>query len=230
MQKRIFVPPFENLTKNSNDDYLQNAISNEIIHLLTQYRTIRVVSDTYSKLGSFEELKKGELNIDHILKGAFLKVNNRIRINFQLINFKDKTCMVSTNFEENQDNVFQLIDNISRKIVDILNLEILNSNQSKINPLAYDFYLKGMHHWNLWNEDNIEQAIFYFNEALKIEPENSTCYAKLSFCWSMLATINVENVEENYSLAKQAALKSIELDDTLIDAHLSLFLIKLFQV
>jgi len=131
MQKRIFVPPFENLTKNSNDDYLQNAISNEIIHLLTQYRTIRVVSDTYSKLGSFEELKKDELNIDLILKGAFLKVNNRIRINFQLINFKDKTCMVSTNFEENQDNVFQLIDNISRKIVDILNLEILNSNQSK---------------------------------------------------------------------------------------------------
>lgn len=225
----IAVFPFNNISKNKEDDYLCNAIAIEITHLLSNHKNARVVSTTTSFSNS-EKLDSSSLNVDVFIKGALYKIGERIRITVQFINTKDNTCFFSEKFDENRINLFEVIDKVSNKILEYLQLEKINAQQRPaIDSIAYNYYLKGLYHWNLWNESDIKQAIDFFNKSIKIEPGFALGYARLSDCWSLLAGIQKGDTEVNYKNARTTALKSIELDEHMIEAHLSLALVKLLS-
>ncbi|NQX98428.1 MAG: LytTR family transcriptional regulator DNA-binding domain-containing protein [Flavobacteriales bacterium] len=225
----IAVFPFNNVSKNKEDDYLCNAIAIEITHLLSNHRNAKVVSTTTS-FSNNENLDSSTLNVDVFVKGALFKIGDRIRVTVQFINTQDNTCFLSKKFEENSTNLFEIVDKISDKILGYLQLEKVNiKHRTAIDPIAYNYYLKGLHHWNLWNENNIKQAINFFSKSIKIEPGFALGYARLSDCWSLLAGIQKGDTEVNYKNAKAAALKSIELDKDMIESHLSLALVKLLS-
>lgn len=225
----IAVFPFNNVSKNKEDDYLCNAIAIEITHLLSNHKNARVVSATTS-FSKSEKLYSSNLNVDVFVKGTLFKIGKRTRITVQFINTQDNICFLSEKFDENSINLFDIIDKVSGKIVEYLQLGKTNAKQRPaIDSIAYNYYLKGLYHWNMWNENNIKQAINFFNESIKIEPEFALGYARLSDCWSLLAGIQKGDTEVNYENARTAALKSLELDENMIEAHLSLALVKLLS-
>ena len=225
----IAVLPFNNVSKNKEDDYLCDAISIEITHLLSSHKNTRVVSTTTS-FSNGEELDFSKLNVDVFIKGSLLKIDDCIRITVQFINSQDNTCFLSKKFEETNANLFEIIDKVSSEILGYLQLKKIKAKQRPvINATAYNYYLKGLYHWNLWNGNNIKEAINFFNKSIKIEPEFALGYTRLSDCWSLLAGIQKGDAETNYRNAKTAALKSIELDENMIEAHLSLALVKLLS-
>lgn len=228
--RSILILPFENLSNQNEDNYLCNSVPIEITHLLSKYKNIKVISyNSVKLLKRVPDLQKN-LEIDFILKGSFLKIEEHIRFNIQLINNQNNVCLLSEKLEENTETIFELIDKASIKIVQYLELEFITENERpKIGELAYKNYLKGLEHWNLWNETNINEAINHFKKVIELEPEFSLGYARLSHCYSLLAVIETKNSQRNYSTAKIVALKAIELNNSILEAHLSLALIKLLN-
>lgn len=222
----IAILPLKNISKKVADSYLCSAIPIEITHLLTGHEKLKVisaniVSSLYDKPNYYKKL-----NTDLIIEGSLFSSDNKVRITMQIVNSKNNNCLFSSKFNESASNIFDLLDKISAKIVGYLNLE-LTDKKVKINPTAYHYYLKGLHHWNLWDENNIKEAISFFERTIKIEPSFALGYARLSNCWSLLAGLQKGDVLKNYSAARIAALEAIKLDPSLLEAHLSLALIKL---
>jgi TolB-like protein/Tfp pilus assembly protein PilF len=225
--KNIVVFPFENISNHKVDDYLCSAIPIEITHLLSNYKTLRVTSFNSSMFNAKNiDFKKADSDI--VLKGSILKLDGKIRATIQLINGSDNSCLSSIKLEESANNLFELIDKISIKIVEYVKVEIRNTeSKTQVNSEAYHFYLKGIYHWNLWDEKNIQQAIDLFTKSIEMAPDFALGYARLSNCWSLLAGIQKGAIQKNYSHAKSNALKAIDLNPLLLEAHLSLGLIKL---
>ncbi len=226
MPKNILILDFKNLSQAKKDNYLSNSVPIEITHLLSQYKNLNIIS-TNSKPLIKSEFGK-DISIDFFLEGSFLRTRNLMRFNFQLINGKDATCALSIKLEEHTDNTFQLIDSVASKVVHYLELEFtMNKSALEITPNAYKHYLKGIQYWDLWNKSNVKKAITHFKKVIELEPEFSLAYVRLSHCFSLLAALVTHNSLENYNAAKAAAIKAIALDNTSIEAHLSLALIKL---
>ncbi len=228
--KSILILTFENLSHDQKVNYLCHSVPIEISHLLSKYDHVKVIVN--HSLASFENKleQQQNLKIDLLVKGSFLKIEEHIRFNIQLIDNKNSTCLSSIKLEENSSNIFELIDEVSIKITRYLELEFLTKNRKKkITASAYENYLKGLHYWNLWNETNIIKAIWHFKKVIELEPEFSLGFARISHCYSLLAAIVTGNSQINYGLAKSSALKAIELDSSIIEAHLSLALIKLLN-
>lgn len=227
MAKGIIISTFENLTKGQEVDYLCKSVPLEINYQLSKYKTIKVI--TNQSIESLSNSKK-DLKIDLLLKGSFLKIENQIRFNIGLFDYETNNCLSSIKLEESFNNIFELIDNISTKIIQFLELEsVLEKNTQKISSVAYKNYLKGLQYWKSWNESDIKKSIQFFNNVIEQEPDYALGYARISHCYSLLAVIDIENSTENYQLAKSNAIKSINLDDSIIEAHLSLTLIKLLN-
>ena len=228
MTKNIIILTFENLSNDKKVHYLCNSVPIEITHILSNYKSVRVISTNSSALFEKELNENKTPKIDFILKGSFLKVEELFRFNIQLIDNNTNVCLLSEKFEENYNDIFNLIDSISVKIIQYLDFKFkAKIRKNKIGATAYENYLKGLQYWNLWNEVDIKKAIKFFNKTIKQEPVFSIGFARLSHCYSLLATIEVENSKKNYNLAKSTALKAVELDNTTVEAHLSLVLIKL---
>ncbi|WP_187388289.1 LytTR family transcriptional regulator DNA-binding domain-containing protein [Seonamhaeicola marinus] len=224
----ILILDFENLSNNSEVDYIKKAVPLEITHLLSQFKEIRIISNITQNLLNTELGKNTK--IDFFLKGTFIKIKSSYRFQFQLINNKNNECLLSIKLEEDEKNMFQLIDSVSYKIAKHLELEFLSKkNRPNINHTAYQYYLKGLQNWNLWNKEDIEQAIEYFKEVIELEPEFAMTYVRLAQCYSFLAAVITKDSIRNYNYAKEAANKAITLDKDSIDAYLNLALIKLIN-
>lgn len=226
----IAILPFVNISNNPKDDYLCHAIAIETIHLLSNYKNLRVVAFD-SALSRIKKAKlQKDLNVNLILQGSILKIKEHIRVTVQFISTEDDTCLLSVKFEETSASLFELIDNIAIKVVQYLKLEIINREpKPHISPEAYDNYLKGLYYWNLWNDNNVKKAIEFFQKSVEIEPEFALGYARISNCLSLLAGIQKDDMHQSYADAKKSALKAVALDNTLIEAHLALALIKLLN-
>ncbi len=225
--QNIVVFPFENISNQKADDYLCSAIPIEITHLLSNFKTLRVTSFNSSMFNA-KNIDFKKRNSDILLKGSILKFDGQISTTIQLINSSDNSCISSIKLEESANNLFKLIDKISIKIVEYVTVEIRNTEpKAQIVSEAYNFYLKGIYYWNLWDEKNIRQAIDLFTKSVEIAPNFALGYARLSNCWSLLAGIQKGATQKNYSYAKSNALKAIDLNPLLLEAHLSLGLIRL---
>lgn len=227
MIKSIAILTFENLNKSQEVEYLCKSFPLEINHQLSKYKTIKIIGNHSIK--SFNSLPKNS-EIDLLIKGSFLKIEKQIRLNIEVFNHKTNNFLTSIKLEDDSSNVFELIDKVSTDIIKFLELKIIPKKSSqKIPSVVYQNYLKGLQYLNSWNEIDIKKAIDYFKNVVKQEPEFALGYARISHCYSLLATIDLENSNNFYKLAKSAGLKAIYLDNSIIEAHLSLTLIKLLN-
>ncbi len=227
MIKSIVILTFENIIKNQDVDYLCKSIPLEINHQLSKYKTIRVIAN--HSIESFNDLQKN-MQIDLLLKGSFLKVEHQIRFNIELFDNVTHTCLDSLKLEYSAVNIFELIDHVSTNIIEFFKLKnIPEKRLQKLSSSAYKSYLKGLQYWNSWNENNVVKAIEHFKDAVTQEPHFALSYARIAHCYSLLAAIDLEHGSQHYQLAKSAALKAVNLDDSIIEAHLSLALIKLLN-
>lgn len=226
MPNTILILEIENLSKDSEVDYLKKAIPLEITHILSNFKNINFISNV--NLNQLTAPLSKHVEIDFILNGTFIKINSAYRFHFQLLNKKDNHCLLSIKLQEDEKDMFKLIDKVASQIVKHLELEFTPQKQRpKITSNSYKAYLKGLHHYNLWNIENIEIAIQQFKKVIQLSPEYPPTYVRLSECFSLLAVIKSKDSVNNYNNAKTHALKAIELDKTSIDAYLSLALIKL---
>jgi serine/threonine-protein kinase len=234
----IAVLSFLNMSGDPDNEYFGDGIAEELINLLTGVKGLRVASRTsaFAFKGTKTDPRTiGQtLNVQNVLEGSVRKAGNRLRVTAQLINATDGYHLWSERYDREMADVFAIQDEISQTIVQALQIQLTPERQRVLvkrhtdNPDAYNFYLKGRHHWNS-RPIGTKKAIEYFEQAISIDPEYAMAYTGLADCYSHLGSWENGGMppREASSRATAAARRALELDDSLGEAHSSMAYVNL---
>ena len=232
----IAVLPFTDLSPQKDQEYFCNGLAESLINALSKVRDLRVpaMNSTVSFKGEERDIREiGEkLKVNTLLRGSVQKAGNRLRITAQLINVADESLLWSEQYNREFNDLFSIQDEISFAIVDKLKVNLLGEEKEGLikryteNIEAYNLYLKGRYFWNKRTEDDLKKGIEYFKQAVEVDPNYALAYAGLADCYIVLPFYAGYLPEEAYPRARTVALKALELDSMLAEAHISLAAVK----
>ena len=227
---RIAVLPFVNMSADAENEYFSDGITEEIINALTKVQGLMVTSRTSAFVfkGKNEDARKigSQLNVSKILEGSVRKAGNRIRVTAQLINAADGYHLWSENFDRNLEDIFEVQDDISKKIANTLRekLTLDQKNETLVtsstdNMEAYTLYLKGLQCLNRLTPQDLEKAVAYYKDSIRLQPDFAPVYSSLSNALGSLASMGMGDPIDLNKQAEEAALKALALDPTRGEAH-----------
>jgi len=235
----IAVLPFANMSNDPEQEFFSDGVSDDIIIKLAQVPGLKVAGRTssFTFKGKNQDLRKiGEqLGVNHILEGSIRKSGNKIRITAQLIKVADGYPVWSDKYERQEENIFDLQDDISMAILNAIKIKLLGTVKDAVlkkytnNPEAYQLYLQGRFYYNKFEgADNFTKAIYYFNAAIKIEPDYALAYAAMASSYMILWVYNYLPPEKCLPQMKEAAEHSLRLDDGIAESHIVMARMKMY--
>jgi serine/threonine protein kinase/Tfp pilus assembly protein PilF len=234
----VAVLRFADISPGRDQEYFCDGICEEIIGALSKVSGIRIASRTSSFRFAGQELDIREigkkLGVDSVLEGSIHKVGDRLRINARLVNISDGYCLWSESFDRNLEDVFDVQDEISRKVADKLRDSVENQSPAPLvykftdNIEAYNQYLRGRYYWNRRYEGGLQKSILYFQKAIDYDPLSARAYAGLADSFNIIAFYNFMPPGEVCPRAKSAAAKALELAPDLAEAHTAMGWVKTF--
>jgi len=226
LDKSIAVLPFVNMSNDPNQEYFSDGLSEELLNLLSKIPELKVIGRTssFSFKGKNEDLRViGEkLGVAHILEGSVQKEGNKIRVTAQLIRTADGSHLWSERYEREIKGIFKLQDDIAGSVVKQLKLELLapaNGDSSSINTDVYNLILQGNFFVEKRDEEDLAKALDFYRQALAIDSLNARTWAAVAKCYELQANWDWIDHRQGIQQAKEAAIKSIELDDNLAEGH-----------
>jgi serine/threonine-protein kinase len=235
-KRSIAVLPFADLSPKKDQEFFCDGMTDAIIGKLSQLEKLKVISRTsvmrYKKEDKDIKEIGEELDVVTILEGTIQKEKDRIRIRAQLINVEDGFHLWAEIYDRTLESVFDMQDEISQAIVGKMKIKLVGEEKALLvkryteNVEVYGLYLKGRHFWNKRSEAGLKKSIEYFEQAIEADPNYALAYAGLADAYNMLVGYGLLPPKEAFSKAKSAAIKALEIDDTLAEAHASLALIK----
>ena len=230
--KSIAVLPFENLSPNPDNAYFADGIQEEILTRLAGIADLKVISHTstqryQSKPRNLSQIAN-QLGVANILEGSVQKAGNQVRVNVELINAQTDADLWADTYDRKLTDMFGVESEIAKTVADNLKAKLTRSERKAMavrptaNAKAYELYLKGRFFWNRRTGADLRKAIDDFNSAIAKDPNYALAYAGLADCYDLLHEYSELSPKDSYPKAKAAALKALELDDTLGEAHTSL--------
>jgi TolB-like protein/AraC-like DNA-binding protein/Tfp pilus assembly protein PilF len=237
--KSIAVLPFVNMSKDPENEYFSDGITEEIINALTTIQGLKVIARTSSFAFKNKNIDiriiGNQLGVSTILEGSVRKANNRVRITAQLIDTIDGTHLWSKNFDRELEDIFALQDEVSLLIADQIRENfghfeippILQTVPTK-NIEAYNLWLKGSYHLKRKDFDDIKKASTFFLEAIQLDPNYATAYSFLGEAYIHAAGFGMMSTKEAHELARTSVEKAIAIDIKQAQAYKVLAFIQLF--
>jgi tetratricopeptide (TPR) repeat protein len=209
-------------------------MTDELISDLGQISALRVISRT--SVMSYKRARKPlpqiarELNVDAVVEGTVLRSGDQVRITAQLIRAPDDKHLWSHSYEGDLRDTLALQNKVARAIAEQIRISLNPQEQAAlkdvkvVNPQAYESFLKGRYFWNKRTADGLKAAAAYFNQAIEEDPRYAQAYSGLSDTYALLGDWQyaVMTPKEALPKAKAAAIKAVELDTALGEAHNSL--------
>jgi serine/threonine protein kinase/Tfp pilus assembly protein PilF len=231
-QKSIAVLPFENLSHDPDNAYFADGIQEEILTRLSKIADLKVISRTSTQRyktapNNLSEIAK-QLGVANILEGTVQKAADQVRVNVQLINAQNDSHLWADTFDRKLADIFAVESEIATKIAETLQAKLTGVEQHAIavrpteNSEAYQLYLKGRYFRNKLTPEGFQKAIEYFQQAIEKDPAYALAYAGLADSYEMLGYWGLLPPREMWPKAKTAALKALEVDDNLVEAHVAL--------
>ncbi len=227
--RSIAVLPLKNLTGDEDNEYFSDGITESIITELSRVGELRIISRSSTFTFKGKEIDPREigkkLNVDALLEGSIQKKGDLLKINVRLISTQDgRVLWTSQDFERPVKTAYELQDTISCNVADELSTELCGKNPKRNTTSgdAYQAYLKGRYHWNKRTSEGIKKSIEFYEQAIAIDSKYGLSYTGLAESY-VQGIWHVPFVSKDVlPKAKDAALKAIELDDTLPEAHAAL--------
>jgi serine/threonine protein kinase/Tfp pilus assembly protein PilF len=234
-QKSIAVLPFENLSSDPDNAYFAEAIQDEILARLSKIADLKVISRTSTQKyksapDNLREIAK-QLGVANILEGSVQKAADHVRVNVQLINALNDAHLWGDVYDRKLTDIFAVESDIAKTIADTLQAELTGAEKQLIaaqptsDTAAYQLYLKGRLLWGKRSGDNIPKAIGFYEQAITRDPNYALAYAGLAEAYVLLPFFTATAPQDAYPKAKSAALKALQLDDKLAEAHTALGLL-----
>jgi tetratricopeptide (TPR) repeat protein len=161
-------------------------------------------------------------------------VGDNLAISAELIDARNNDHIWGEQYSRKASDIFALQGDIAKEITTALRMRLTGEDEKRMtksytaNPDAYQDYLKWRYWWNKRNEDGFNKGREYFQQAIEKDPTYALAYSGLADSYSLLSEYGFVAPKESYPRAKEAALKALEIDDTLAEAHASLAWIKTF--
>lgn len=228
----VAVLPFVNLSPDREDEYFSDGMTDELINALARVEELRVVSRTSSfafKGRNTDVRQIGErLRVDAIVEGSVRKARTRVRITAQLVTVADGYHLWSETYERTLADVFVAQEELARAIASALSGRLLGRMRTTVAkpatdvPEAYAFYLKGRYFSNKRTNEGFRAASEHFQQAIERDPRYALAYAGVAECYALRGFEEFGGdlpPAQAMPPAKAAALKALELDPLLADAH-----------
>jgi serine/threonine protein kinase/Flp pilus assembly protein TadD len=224
----IVVLPLENLSRNPEQEYFTDGMTEELTTDLAKIGGLRVISRTSAM--QYKGTKKSlpeigrELKVDSVLEGSVLRAGDRVRITAQLIRASTDEHLWAETYERDLKDVLPLQGEVARSIASQIKVTLSPEEQSRLTPRravssnAHEDYLKGLHYLHRNTEGDLRTAIEYFQRTTEQDPNYASGFAGLARAYASLST-NYRAPREVMPQAKAAALRALELDQNLAEAH-----------
>ena len=232
--RSLAVLPLESLSGDASQDYFADGMTDELITDLSQISALRVISRTsvmpYKGVGKPLAQIARELNVDAVVEGTVLRSGNQVRITAQLIQAPADKHLWAHSYEGDLRDTLALQNQVARAIAEHIRVSLnpqedaALKNNKVVNPEAYVSYLKGRYFWNKRTANGLKSAVAYFNQAVDEDPNYAQAYSGLADTYALLGDWQyaVMTPKEALPKAKAAAVKALELDSGLGEAHNSL--------
>jgi TolB-like protein/Tfp pilus assembly protein PilF len=231
----IAVLPFENLSNDGEDAYFAEGMQDEILARLSKIADLKVISRTSTQKyksapDNLREIAR-QLGVANVLEGSVQKAADHVRVNVQLINALNDTHLWGDIYDRKLTDIFAVESDIATTIADTLQAKLSGAEKQLITAqptsdlTAYELYLKGRSLWGKRSGDNIPKAIAFYEQAIARDPNYALAYAGLAEAYAILPGYTATAAQDAYPKAKAAAVKALQLDDKLAEAHTALAMI-----
>src|SRR5438445_3937847 len=229
--RSLAVLPLENLSRDPQQEYFAEGLTEALITTLAKIGELRVVSRTSAMLykGVRKPLREiaRELEVDAIVEGTVLRAGRRVRITAQLIDAPKEMHLWAESYERDLRDVLALQAEVAQAIAREIRVKLTPVDQARfaevraVDPDAYEAYLRGRYHWNR-RPSEFAKAIECFQEAIAKDSTYVAAYAGLADCLSGLNVWGIVPASEGSVKAKALAQKALEMDHSSAEAHVSL--------
>jgi TolB-like protein/DNA-binding winged helix-turn-helix (wHTH) protein/Tfp pilus assembly protein PilF len=232
--RSLAVLPLESLSSDASQDYFADGMTDELISDLGQISALRVISRT--SVMAYKHAHKPlpqiarELNVDAVVEGTVLRSGDQVRITAQLIEAAADKHLWSRSYQGELRDTLALQNQVASAIADQIRISLNPQEQAAlktakvVDPEAYQSYLKGRFFWNKRTADGLRAALAYFNQAIEEDPKYAQAYSGLADTYALLGDWQYAAMTTKEALpkAKAAAVKALELDSSMSEAHTSL--------
>jgi TolB-like protein/DNA-binding winged helix-turn-helix (wHTH) protein/Tfp pilus assembly protein PilF len=230
----LAILPFQNLSNDPGQEYFSDGLTEETITDLGQVspENLGVIARTsamaYKHTDKTVSQIGRELGVDYILEGSVRREGGRARVSAQLIRVSDQTHLWAQNYDRDLKDLLDVQNDLGRSIAEQVSANLTPQRQIElskkhiVNPEAYDLYLKGRFYWNQRTPGALKESIRYFQEATVKDANFALAYAGLADAYNISNILGLYSPRESFPQAKAAAMRAIELDPSLAEAHAAL--------
>jgi len=242
--RSLVVLPLQNLSGDTSQEYFVDGMTEALTTDLGKIGALRVISRTSAMhyKGTRKALPEiaRELNVDAAVEGAVLLSGERVRITTQLVETSSDRHLWAETYERDLRDVLVLQDELALTIAKQIQVKLSVDEQTRlatahaVDAEALEAYLQGREEWNKWTEESSKKSIEYFEQAVRKNPAYAPAWAGISDAYMLRHILGAYSQafsppQETLQKAKTAALKALELDPSLSEAHVSLASVLLFQ-
>ncbi|MCI0604650.1 protein kinase [bacterium] len=230
----LAVLPFLDMNPDPESEYLVDGITDNIIHTLSQFPKLQVMARSTVfryKDQMVDAVQVGRmLNVRAVLTGRLVHRGGQLIIQTELVDVLSGASLWGKEYTSDLEHLHSLEQEIAREIMDKLRLKVVKRKRKTQKPTenteAYQLYLKGRYFWNKRTLDGFRKSIDSFDDAIHLDPKFALAYAGLADAYSFMGGYGYFPSREAYTKAKEEAVKALELDPSLAEAHTSLATVK----
>lgn len=230
--RAVAVLPCANLSRDPEEEYFSDGLTEELIGVLSQVRSLRVVARTsaFAFKGEHRDVREigRRLNVGTVLECSARREGERVRVTAQLIDAADGFHLWAQTYEREGTDIFAIQSDLALHIVSALQAELTPGERARLarrpteNPEAHTLYLKGRYFWNQRSRGGLARAIEYYERAIQADPQYAAAYAGLASTYGPLDVLGYIPPWEGRERMRETVFKAVELDDGLAEAHAAL--------
>lgn len=233
----VALLPLESITSDAEQEWFTDGMTDALITDLAKISGLRVISRTsamkYKGTDKVPPEIAAELGVEYVIEGSVVKMGDQIKVSIRLINAPNDEYLWAEEYERRFSDVLMLQGEIAQSIASQIQVTLTPQEEQllavsrSVNAETHELYLKGMYHLNKFTPEGIEKGMNYLHEAVEKDPEEPLAHAGLALGYDILAH-TPSPPPDAIPQGRAAALKALELDDTLAEVHLALAMIKIY--
>lgn len=234
----LAVLPMTNVSANPDAEYLSDGITESIINSLSKIPQLRVMarSTVFRYKGKDVDPRDvgQELGVGAVLAGRVLQISDSLIVRTELVDVANGWQLWGEQYNRKLADILDLQEGIAQEISEKLKIKLTGEEKKRLakryteDSEAYQLYLRGRYYWNKYTKEGLTKAVEFFNQSIELDPNYALAYAGLADSCYRLSNVYLPP-KEAMPKARTAAMKAVEIDDTLPEAHASLGLIKMYH-
>jgi len=234
----LAVLPLVNASANPETEYLSDGITESIINSLSKLPQLRVMSRSTVFRYKGDDIDPREvgqgLGVRAVLAGRVLQISDSLVVRTELVDVANGWQVWGEQYNRKLTDILSLQEDIAREISENLKIKLTGEQKESLakrytdDSEAYRLYLKGRYYWNKYTKEGLTRAVEHFNQAIGLDPTYALAYTGLADAYYRLSNA-YSPPKEAMPIARAAAMKAVEIDDMLAEAHASLGLIKMYH-